>query len=195
MKTKKKEPVIYIILKPIACFFFRIIMFPKVSCNSNIPKNGRVVLAGNHTKSLDCFMVMMSTGRCIHFLAKSDIFKPGFLNMFFHSAGLIPVHRERKDPDALRSAKEYLNEDRVIGIFPEGRTNKTDEEILPLKMGAVKMASDTESPIVPFAIKGKYIPFCSKIEIKFGEPYYLTEDLETENIKLREKIREVLHSM
>ena len=52
---------------------------------------------------------------------------------------------------------DTLKEDKVIGIFPEGTINRTDDIIMPFKIGAVKMAYETNSEIVPFAITGDFI--------------------------------------
>ena len=106
------------------------------------------------------------------------------------NCGIIPVHRQRKDHDALVAAKQYLKDGEVIGIFPEATIIKPEGvNLLPFKIGAVKMAYDTKCPIVPFTINGSYIPFQGRLEIIFHEPYYITgEDLAEENDKLRERV-------
>lgn len=184
-----KEPLLYRIIKPIAVLLFRLIFRPKINGINNIPENCAAVLAGNHIKFWDCFMVMAATKRCVHFLAKSELFSNFFTKWFFTTAGIIPVHRNRKDKAALVDAEKYLENSCVIGIFPEGTTNKTNEPLLPFKIGAVKMASDTNSPIVPFVINGEYKPFKRSVEITFQEPVYINNDnLIEENEKLRELI-------
>ncbi len=182
-----KEPLLYRVIKPLAVGLFRMVFRPKIIGKTNIPKRGAVVLAGNHIKFWDCFMVMAATKRCVHFLAKAELFGNFFTNWFFKTAGIIPVHRNRKDKSALEDAEKYLLNNCVIGIFPEGTTNKTTAPLLPFKIGAVKMANDTQTPIVPFIIRGKYIPFKSGIEIEFLQPFYISsEDLSAENEKLRD---------
>ena len=151
----KKSPVIYKGLRPLAVAGFTPIMRPEIIGKENIPKSGRVILAGNHKKPYDVFMLFLSTRRCLHFLAKIELFK-GPLNYFFKAAGIIPVDRSKKNPQALDAARDYLNNESAIAIFPEGTTNKTDAVLLPFKIGAVKMARDTGAPIVPFTIKGQY---------------------------------------
>lgn len=181
-----KNPILYRVLKPAAVFLFRIAYRPKIYGKENIPKSGAVVLAGNHKKFWDCFMVMAGTGRCVHFLAKSELFGNFFTKWFFTTAGIIPVHRNRKDKAALDDAEVYLNNGCVIGIFPEGTTNKTTEPLLPFKFGAVKMAGDTDSPIVPFVIKGEYRLFRRGVEITFYPSVEIDgEKLADENDKLR----------
>lgn len=192
MKEEKivRSPAIYKILKPPAVFLFRLFFRTKISGKENIPKKGAVVLAGNHIKFWDCFMVMAGTNRAVHFLAKSELFGNFFTKWFFNAAGLIPVHRNRKDHNALASAERYLEEGSVIGVFPEGTTRKGGKKLLPFKMGAVKMASDTNTPIVPFTIKGKYGFLGTKAEIIFHKPIYINgNDLESENEHFREFIK------
>ncbi len=101
--------------------------------------------------------------------------------------GLIPVDRENKDHQALKLAKEYLDNNMVIGIFPEGTTEK-EGHILPFKIGAVKMARDTNTKIVPFVIKGKYKILGSNLQIRYLKPIQVKQDLEQENTNLRDII-------
>lgn len=191
MKKKTKSPLVYVILRPLVVVLFRVMFRPKVYGKENIPKKGNVVLAGNHTSGWDCFTVISGTRRCIHFLAKKEIFANKFLDMFFKSAGIIPVDRQNGDKASLVAARDYLNSGAVVGIFPEGTARKADpHEIYPFKMGAVKMAYDTDTPIVPFTINGEYKFWGrSNVEIIFQPPYKLTsDDLVKENDILKEKV-------
>jgi 1-acyl-sn-glycerol-3-phosphate acyltransferase len=189
MKKEKinKEPLIYRFLYPGVITLFKIIFRPRFYGTEKIPKDGNFVFAGNHIKFLDCFMVIASTKRCVHFLAKAELFKYRITNWFFNTAGIIPVHRERKDKAALDDALKYLRHGCVVGLFPEGRVNKTEERVLPFKFGAVKMASETNSIVVPFSINGRYRPFKKSIDITFHEPTYIDpERLPEENERLRQ---------
>ena len=82
--------------------------------------------------------------------------------------GLIPVDRSKKNKEALDIAKSYLDNDKIIGIFPEGTIPK-DKKLLPFKIGAVKMAYDTNASIVPFAITGNYKFRSKNLKIVFGK--------------------------
>lgn len=165
---------------------FRFLFKPTIVGAENIPAEGRVILAGNHTHFMDCISVAASTKRVVHFLGKSELLEPP-LKRYFEPFGVIPVHRGQKDKAALSSAVEVLNDDKVIGIFPEGKVKlKSEAEftITPFKFGAVKMASETGTPIVPFSITGKYKMFRKSIKIEFFEPVTVGEDLEATNNKL-----------
>lgn len=179
-----KEPLLYKFFRPILTFLFRIIYWPTYKGLEYIPKEGRVVLGGNHTCFLDCVLLMSCTKRVIHFLAKDSLIK-GLKGLIFKNMGIIPVNRSIHDKDALKSAKKTLTEEKVIGIFPEGTINRTKDFVMPFKIGCVKMAHDTDSTIIPFAITGKYRRFRKSITIEFLEPYKIANDnLTEENNKL-----------
>ena len=180
---KNKEAVLYRILRPIVTILVKLVYRPKIVGKENIPKDGRIILAGNHTNIFDCVLLISSTKRSIHFLAKDELWK-GVKKILFSNLGLIPVNRRQKDHKALEIAYSYLKDEKMIGIFPEGTIGKNG--ILPFKMGSVKMASVTDTKIVPFAITGKYKIFSKDLKIVFGSPIkIISEDLEMENEKLR----------
>lgn len=188
MKKEYKDAIVYKIVRPIISLLFKLLYTPKIIGKENIPKQGRIILAGNHTNNFDCLMLMSSTKRCIHFLAKKELLK-GFKKIIFSNMGIISVDRKIHDHFALETAENYLNENKIIGIFPEGTISKKKGVILPFKIGAVKMAYDTKTLIVPFAITGEYKFFSRNLKIVFDKPIQIEKNsLENENEKLRDKI-------
>ena len=162
-----KEPLFYrFIAKPLIFLYIKIAFRPKIIGLDRIPKEGPIILAGNHTNNLDSVMIAAINKRVVHFLAKDSLLK-GPQKLIFKHMGIIPVNRSVHDKGALKKAIDALNEGRVIGIFPEGTTNKTKDIILPFKIGAVKMASETNSKIIPFVITGKYKLLNNKLTIEF----------------------------
>ena len=183
MNDKYEDVLLYKVLRPIITFLFKLLFRPKIIGASNIPKDGRIILAGNHTNNFDSPLLISSTKRNIHFLAKVELFK-GIKKILFANMGLIPVNRKVKDHNVLEHAYNYLHNEKVIGIFPEGTFGKG--KILPFKMGAVKMAYETKTQIIPISITGTYILFSKDLKIVFGEPIKINSNyLEKENEKLR----------
>lgn len=178
------KQILYRVTRPLIKIFVSTIYRPHVIGRENIPKEGSVVLAGNHTNNLDCIVLISSTKRTIRFLGKHTLFK-GISGIIMRGMGVIPVDRTKaKNPEAMNSAKEVLDDGGIIGIFPEGTINRTDEIIMPFKMGAVALAEKTNSSIVPFVITGEYRPFGHNLEIEFLCPLRctgknITEDNET----------------
>ncbi len=190
--NKIKEPMLYIIVRPIITLLFKILFHPRIIGRNNIPMNGSVVLGGNHTSNLDCLLLISSTKRKIHFLAKDSLIK-GKFGFIFKSMGIIPVNRKIHDGGALIAAKNILKQQKAIGIFPESTINRSNDLILPFKIGCVKMAHDTNSPIVPFVIKGKYSIFGKSVSIEFFKPYIPTDaNLDDENNKFMNLIKKEL---
>jgi len=187
-----KEPLLYKILLPLNKIFIQIYK-PTYINIENIPVTESVILAGNHTSKLDPLLLMSSTNRCIHFLAKIELFK-GMKKIFFNNLGIIPVDRKRKNPEAINKANEYLYNNKVIGIFPESTINKTKNIIMPFKYGTVKIAKETNSYIVPFAITNKYKILKKSVTITFGKPYKIYGTIEEENKKLEEKVIKLIRS-
>ena len=184
--------VFYKIIKPIVTVLFKILFHPKIIGKEYIPKDTNYVLAGNHTKWLDPIMLIAVIPKQVHFLAKDSLFK-GITKPILIGVGAIPVNRKIHDHEALKSAIEMLQKQVVIGIFPEGTINREKKNTtLPFKIGAVKMAYETTTPIVPFVITGNYKIFSSNITIEFLAPRKISSKLEKENNELRRKIDEKL---
>ena len=174
---------LYKLLRPLITILFKLLYRPKIVGTENIKSSGGIILAGNHNNNLDGAILISSTKRNIHFLAKIELFK-GMKKYFFDNLGLIPVDRSKRNHKALENACGYLKNGKVIGIFPEGTFGRG--KILPFKIGAVKMAYETGCEIVPFAITGDFKIFSRNLKIEFGKPIKIkSNDLEKENEKLR----------
>ncbi len=177
---KYKDTLLYTIIRPIITMLFKIIYKPIIINEHFIPKNKKIILAGNHTNNLDCLLLMSSTKRHIHFLAKKELFQ-GLKKIIFNNLGLIPVNRKIKDNSVIPLSKEYLKNDLLIGIFPEGTTEKNTNKLLPFKKGAVTLSYETNTEIIPFKIIGKYTPFKKNIKIIFGNTFLASKDLKKSN--------------
>lgn len=188
-----KKCILYRIVRPLLKIYLAIFYKPTIEGKENIPTTGPVVLCGNHTNYLDPLLLGSATKRTIRFLAKNELHK-GFKKIFFESVGTIPVDRKNKDTFALKCAVEALNNNELIGIFPEGTINRTNDIIMPFKYGAVSMASKSNATIVPFAITGKYKKFKKNVKLTIGKPYKIEDinNLEKENKRLMKKVTDLI---
>ena len=182
--------ILYKCIRPILYVFIKMYR-PTYVGLENIPKDRNFILAGNHTSYLDAILVASTTKKCVHFFAKDSLYK-GYKKIIFKNLGIIPVDRSKKDKNALNLGIKYLNDNAVIGIFPEGTINKTNDLIMKFKYGAVKMSKETGRQIVPFAIKNEYKFLKKSVSITIGKPYLVKDDLEKENEILMNKVKEVI---
>ena len=190
MKSKDKMYA-YRILKPILGPIFKLYYNPTIIGKENIPKDGPILIVGNHKHLFDQCLAIVATKRPIHYMAKKEYFDGKFA-WFFKLVGCIPVDRNRKDEDAKSKALEVLNSGYALGLFPEGTRNKTEKFLLPFKYGAVSMAEKTNAYLVPFGITGDYTFRSKNLTIRFGEPFKVSSDLETANKKLEKEVSRLM---
>jgi len=176
-----------VILGPI----FKFKCNPTVIGKEMIPKEGPIILCGNHMHVLDQCGPLLATDRVVHYMAKREYFDDVKTRWFFKMVGCISV--DRGNPENAKKAKEkaieILKDGGAIGIFPEGTRNKTDAFLLPFKFGAVSMAQKSGATIVPFAVTGKYKRDGNLI-VRFGNPFKVDDlSLEEANDKLFNTIK------
>ena len=182
----------YKLLKPILSPIFKFYYRPKVYNKEVIPKEGPILIVGNHKHIMDQCLAIISTKRVIHYMAKKEYFD-GKTAFFFKMTGCISVNRSIHDEDAKEKALDVLKNGGAIGLFPEGTRNKTNELLLPFKFGTVSMAKKTNATIVPFGITGDYKFRTKNLRIKFGAPFKVGNmSLESANEKLRKEVESIL---
>lgn len=189
---KKEDKPLYYFLRNLANVLLRILYRPKKIDKENIPQEGPIILAGNHVNAIDPVMVITSTKRLVHYMAKESLFK-GIHGWIFKKVGTIKVHRNKSNPVAVMEAEDILKHGGAVGIFPEGTRNRTNEDLLKFRHGTVSIAKKTNSKIVPFAIRGKYKIFRKGLSIKFGKPIDVSNmEIEEANDYLRGEVLKLL---
>ena len=189
----KENKVFYGFLKCVYASLVTILYNPKVYGKENIPKDGPIVFAGNHRHAFDPVVVMTHTNRFVHYMAKETLFK-GIFGFLLRQIGIIKVYRTRNNPLAIEEAENVLNEGGTIGIFPEGTRNKElKEDLLRFKRGAVVIAQNSGSKIVPFYINGQYKIFRRTLELHFGKPIDVSGmTIDDANNYLREEVLKLI---
>lgn len=117
----------------------------------HLPATGPVVLAANHVGWLDGPLLAICSPRPVHALTKAEMFA-GPLGPFLLAAGQVPLHRDRVDPRAVGTARRVLEQDGVVGVFPEG--NRGAGDLVTSRSGAAYLALVSGAPVVPVAFLG-----------------------------------------
>ncbi len=136
---------------------------------------GPLLLVGNHKSMLDTVTVACATHRAVHYLAKKELWDSRMGAWIANKCGAIPVAKDGGDVKAVMSAMRYLKNGEVVGIFPEGTRNKTEDQLLlPFKSGAAAIAIKSKVPIVCVVCLTKIRPF-HVTHVWYDEPFEFSE--------------------
>ena len=134
----------------------------KVSGIDNIPKDGPVLLLGNHISYIDFALIQWATPRTIRFVVHDDYYSKPIFNWILRGVGAVSI-RPENSRNAMQNIIKLLNDDCVVCLFPEGHVS-TSGELSDLKRGFEKVLSQSKEAVivVPFAIKNMWGSFFSK---------------------------------
>lgn len=118
----------------------------------NIPAEGGYILAVNHRHSLDPFLAAVGMRpRGVHFMSKKENFPNSLATWFFTNMNSFPIERGKADIKAIKYSIKLLENNLILGIFPEGTRSLTGEFGEP-KNGTVYLALKTKSDILPTSL-------------------------------------------
>ncbi|MBO5930264.1 MAG: 1-acyl-sn-glycerol-3-phosphate acyltransferase [Clostridia bacterium] len=137
----------------------------------NLPKEGAVILAANHTSLWDAPVLVPCIPRKLRAMAKKELFEHKLLKPILVSSGAFPVNRDGNDIGAIKTALKTLKNGEAFLIFPTG-TRVASGETADAKSGVALISSRSGAPVIPVAIRGGYRPF-HQVKIYFGEPLTL----------------------
>ena len=144
----------------------------KISCygKKNIPEEkGRLIIACNHISFADPAVIISHFPYSIHFIAKSELFQNPVTAFFLSNLNAFPVRRGLSDRDALKYACKILDDDKILGIFPEGRRVRS---AVPekAKRGVAFIARRTGADVLPASLylDPKEDVLRPKLTLRFG---------------------------
>ena len=183
---------LYLFLRPYVDWLFRrsYRSFRYVG-KENIPTDGAIIFAPNHTNALcDAMVILGIDARQKVFVARADIFKDPKKAKILNWLKIMPISRVRDGLDEVRHNDETINKavdtlrDGVpFCIFAEG-THHPDRTLLPLSKGIFRIALQAnesfgeEKPIyiVPVDIQyGDYFHLWNSVEVTIDAPINVTE--------------------
>ncbi len=129
----------------------------RMSGRDIIPREGPVLLAGNHVSVLDpLFMLWLGerTHRKVRFLAMAELWDSRFLRFFLVHTKQIPVARESAAAaGSLLHAARALENGEFVAVYPEGAVSP-DLEPMPGKTGIARLAVLGGVPVTPVGVWG-----------------------------------------
>lgn len=169
---------------------FNWMMVRRIKGMENIPNDKRFIAVSNHEKLVDplyiIYAILQKLNKKVHFLSSA---KWWFLGETIcrQWAGCIPLFNKKQ---AFEESKQLLKSGEIVGIFPEGGLKKTKNP----KTGAVRLAIETNTPILPIGVKSSYIPFSSTLNI--GKLTYIKnkKNIERQTLELMKHVYELRNS-
>lgn len=172
----KPSRVIVEIVRYFCLFISKILWRIEYINKENIPKNldSGLIVSSNHPTYLDPFWICIPIKRDMVFLTWDEAFEMFFIGRLLRLLGAFPVSLKRGGTiKALKQSLKFLREGKTLIVFPEGEREFSDGKLLPFKTGAIRMALETDVPILPVTIRGgsriwprdDRFPHCGKIEI------------------------------
>lgn len=175
--------MLYSITKPILWLILKILFLFKVR---NKPKNlpeGRLIVCANHISNFDVLLLLATFDRKVSVMGKKELFENEFTNWLLRQYNAFPIDRQGADREAIRVASNVLQEEKVLGIFPEGTrvkdSAKRNREAF--NNGIAMIANKNKANILPATIKGDYKLF-SGVEIIYHDIIKIDE-IHAENKK------------
>ena len=180
------------IVKYSILIYCKIVYRVKVIGKENIPKKGPIILCGNHKSFLDAPLMVCTTKRFTHFLAKEELAKHKFLAALGALYEVIYVKQgAAKDMGSVKTTMKYLKNGEGVALFPEGTRNgiAKGEKV---RNGVSYFVLNSDATVIPFGIKGGEKPF-KKAYITYGKPMDFTE--EKKDRKNKEVIEKVTNDI
>jgi acyl-[acyl-carrier-protein]-phospholipid O-acyltransferase/long-chain-fatty-acid--[acyl-carrier-protein] ligase len=120
------------------------------------------LLLGNHISYIDFALTQWATPRTIRFVVHDDYYSKPVFNWILRGVGAVSI-RPESSRNAMQNIVNLLNDDCVVGLFPEGHVSITGE-LSDLKRGFEKVLSQSKEGVVvvPFAVNDMWGSFFSK---------------------------------
>jgi len=123
----------------------------------NIPKTGNLCFIPNHQGNFDVILLLAYVPRQIGFIAKSEALYFPFVNLWVYTIGSLFITRKslKQSHETIEKGIQKMKKGQDMVIFPEG-TRSRSEKILPFKAGSFKLATRSESILIPVTINKTY---------------------------------------
>jgi len=167
----------------------RVVWRARMSGRFPLPRTQGAVIVSNHRGPLDPAFIQLTLDRVVHWMVAGEYFKIAVLRWFFWLTEMFPVSRRGIDTAGTRRAIRFCQEGGLVGMFPEGRLNTTDQFMLPGRPGAALIALRARVPVVPYYLSGtppvepawKCLFTPARARVKVGRPIDLSEFYGREN--------------
>lgn len=159
-----------------ARLFQRVFTRTEIRGLEHIPRQGPLLILGNHMSSFDGPLVLAAfpPDLDLELVGPGDFKLASIGPWIVRTYGMTLIKRGSPDRDSLKAIIAHLKAGRMLAMFPEGGT--WEKRLSDVKPGAAYVSQATGAPILPVGIGGTYgaddaIPRLKRprISVTFGE--------------------------
>ena len=156
--------------------------YRRLSVSGELPEEGAVIIAPNHTSTLmDALVILQSRRKPTVFGARADIFRKPAVARILRFLRIVPMARLRDGSQSvLHNLETFVEVDDVLAngvpfcMFAEGR-HRPMHSLLPVGKGIARIAfasaRERQTYIVPTGIDhGSFFRYRRPCKVTFGEP-------------------------
>jgi 1-acyl-sn-glycerol-3-phosphate acyltransferase len=125
---------------------------------SNTPRNGPLLLVGNHASYLDPPLLGCGLPRPVLYLAQKGLAKFPPLRWWMRKVGVGLIDRNAPSKDVLRFLSDALQKGACVAMFPEG-TRSNDGRVAPFRSGVEFLVRRTGASVLPIGIDGAFAAY------------------------------------
>ena len=172
----RRRPVRFL-LKSLSIPAFTLLTHMEILGAENLPKEGPLLVAGNHFSFIDPVAFVRIAPWPIEFVGGAETpHAPGWTRIIPFLWGYHKLYRGTGARDALHAGEDILKKGGCLGIFPEGGNWAT--VLRPARPGITFLATRTEARILPVGLYGFAQVFLrlghfqrAKVTVNIGKPF------------------------
>ncbi len=162
----------------------------KVYGRENIPKEGSLIVVGNHISHFDPPLFAFVTHRPMIYMAKSELWDNKYMGRLLDWLGALPIKRGKPQLSTVKFIRQIMKTGWSLGMFIEGTRCKTPNSIGKPHVGAAYFAKVTNSKILPIGFIGTDKRF-GPARVNIGKVIEPGDDLEAKTWEIMDALAEL----
>lgn len=162
----------------------------KVYGRENIPKEGSLIVVGNHISHFDPPLFAFVTQRPMIYMAKSELWDNKYMGRLLDWLGALPIKRGKPQLSTVKFIRQVMKTGWSLGMFIEGTRCKTPNSIGKPHVGAAYFAKVTNSKILPIGFIGTDKRF-GPARVNIGKVIEPGDDLDAKTWEIMDALAEL----
>lgn len=126
---------------------FPLLAQTKVSGLEKFPKNGPLIVVGNHTGAMEVVLMGIYSPKALEFMSAMEMPWNGWMGKMIDLYGVIPVHRGNTSNATMKMGIDVLRQGGMLGLFPEGGFWEPGKQ--KAQSGVAWLSYAAQAPVLP----------------------------------------------